>query len=385
MDEAQNPFLAQHGRAPRGIVGRDDEFAAIDELLDATASGAGAAPLVFCGRSGVGTTVVVRSVEAVALERDWYAGFASPNLDEPLRETVARAFAAALTSFAARRPGAAAVRSAAEAVAGFCPYVIDDLPGAVAAAAVDTPRGSLGRDLRRLIASVGDGLRDLVGRGLVLVIDDLHRAQSDEIVDLFEAFTESMRDGQPVTLIAAGTPTLGYLATRAGIGGRVFDIAPLIAADARDLVRDWAASEGVTIDDDAVDAIVASTAGYPALVLLYAHAAWNMAAGPTVTAADVAAGAAVARDRLARDVLAPRFALAAAARRYVRAVAEADDPADSDAIARRLGDTTRFGNGASQLTELRDELVRRGVLTNINGARLAFAHPAARSYVLSWE
>ncbi len=374
-----------HGRAPSEIVGRHDEVAAINELLDAMASGAGAAPLVFCGRSGVGTSVVVRGVESLALERDWYVGFATPNIDEPLRDTVARAFAAALTSFAARRPGAAAVRSAAEAVAGFCPHVIDDLPGAVAAAAVDTPRGSFGRDLRRLIASVGDDLRDLVGRGLVLVIDDLHRAQPEEIVDLLAAFTESMRDGQPVAIVAAGTPTLGHLATRAGLGGRVFDIAPLVAADARTLVRDQTATEAVLIDDDAVDAVVALAAGYPALVLLYAHAAWNEAAGPTITAADVAAGVPVARDRLARNVLAPRFALAAAARRYVRAVAEADDPVDSDAIARRLGDTTRFGHGVSQLTEMRDELVRRGVLTNIDGARLAFAHPAARSYVLSWE
>ena len=385
MDEARNPFDPHHGRDPVALVGRDRELAAIDTLLDRLAAGAATAPTVFSGRSGVGTSALVRVVAEHAAPHDWHTGLASPAVDEPLRETVARAFAQALSSFAARRPGAAGVRIAADALAGFAPSVLDELPGSIGPDAVDVPRGDLARDLRRLVAAVADSLRDLVGRGLLVVIDDLHRAPADDAAVVLRTFADAMRDGQPVGLVVAGTPTVRWLAATAGIVDSVIDVAPLGMADTFALVRDRARSAGAEVDDDALDAIARSTAGYPALALLYARAAWDAAAGPTITGADVTDGAATARDRLARTVLAPAFAVAPAARRYLRAVAESDDPADSGAIARRLGDTTRFGSGASQLTQLRDELVRLGLLTNIDGTHLTFAHPAARSYVLSWE
>ena len=35
--------------------------------------------------------------------------------------------------------------------------------------------------------------------------------------------------------------------------------------------------------------------------------------------------------------------------------------------------------------ELVVDLVRRGVLATADGSHLTFSHPAARSYVLSWE
>jgi len=72
-------------------------------------------------------------------------------------------------------------------------------------------------------------------------------------------------------------------------------------------------------------------------------------------------------------------------RHSLRAVAEAEDPAASDLIARRLGDTTRFGSGASQMPEVSDEFVRRGLHSTVDGMHLAFVHPAARSFVLSGE
>ena len=86
------------------------------------------------------------------------------------------------------------------------------------------------------------------------------------------------------------------------------------------------------------------------------------------------------RHRDDRRVLGPR-----AGDLVLHGVEHADDPADSEVIARRLGDTTRFGSGASQMTELRDDLVRRGLLSNADGTHLAFVHPAARSFVLSWD
>ncbi len=385
MDHARNPFDARRRHDPASLVGRDRELGVVDALLGRLATGAPSAPVVFCGRAGTGRTALLEAVTVRAADHDWYAGMASPERIEPLRDTVARGFARALGALAARRPGASGLRGAAEAVVAFSPHVLTELPVPVMPASLDVVRGDLERDLRRLIGRVADNLRELVGRGLVVVIDDLHEAEPLEVVALLRTFDTSMRDGQPIGLVVGGTPTLRHVAAGADLDLEIVEVAPLSPVDSARLVMARAQQAGVEMEPGAGDAVAKATAGYPELVLLYAGAAWDTAPGPTITAADVAAGAAVARDRLARFVLTPAFTISPAARRYVRAVAEADDPVDGELIARRLGDTTRFGSGASQLTELRDELVRRGLLSVAQGNRLAFVHPAARSFVLSWD
>ena len=367
------------------LVGRERERDIVDALLDHLAAGAPTEPLVFCGRGGVGRSAVLERVASRAADHDWYTGLAVAELTEPVRDVVARAFARALTALAARRPGASGLRSAAEAVVAFSPHVLAELPVPVMPSSIDVVRGDLERDLRRLVVKVADSMRELVGRGLLVVIDDLHRADALEVAAVLRTFGASMRDGQPIGLVAGGTATLRHVVALAELDADIVEIAPLSPTDTARLVISLAHAAGVEMEPAAGDAIAGATAGYPELVLLYAGAAWDTAPGPTITAADVAAGAAVARDRLARLVLAAAFTVSPAARRYVRAVAEAEDPADSELIARRLGDTTRFGSGASQMTELRDDLVRRGLLSLLDRTHLAFVHPAARSYVLSWD
>jgi hypothetical protein len=270
-------------------------------------------------------------------------------------------------------------------VVAFSPHVLAELPVPVMPSSIDVVRGDLQRDLRRLIGRVSDSLRELVGRGLLVILDDLHRADPLEAAAVLRTFDAAMRDGQPVGLIAAGTATLRHAIALTEVEFEVLEVAPLHPGDCASLVIGLARLAGVEMEPAAGAAIAKATAGYPQLVLLYAAAAWDTAPGPTIVAADVAAGAAVARDRLARLVLTPAFSVSPAARRYLRAVAEAEDPVAGDLIARRLGDTTRFGSGASQMTEVRDELARRGLLSAADGTHLAFVHPAARSFVLSWE
>lgn len=385
MDHERNPFDASRRYGPDALVGRQHELGIVDVLLDRLAAGAPAGPIVLCGRAGVGRTAILEAAAARAAGRDWYAGLAAPELAEPLRDGVARAFARALTALSARRPGASGLRSAAEAVIAFSPHVLAELPVPMMPSSIDVVRGDLQRDLRRLIGRVSDSLRELVGRGLLVMIDDLHRADPLETAAVLRTFDAAMRDGQPIGLIVAGTAALRHVVALTDVALEVLEIAPLQPGAGAGLVIGLAQQAGVEMEPAAGAAIAKATAGYPQLVLLYAAAAWDTAPGPTIAAADVAAGAAVARDRLARLVLTPAFSVPSAARRYVRAVAEAEDPADSDLIARRLGDTTRFGSGASQMTELRDELVRRGLLSTADGTHLAFVHPAARSFVLSWE
>lgn len=391
MDEQRNPFVVDRTDAAAAVaagavepIGRARELEAVDAMLDALASGGDAMPVLLAGRSGVGTSTIAAAVDARATARDWCCGTVTVPVGDPLRDVVASAFAAALQVFAQRRPGAAALRVAADALAGFAPAVVDALPVPVTHEALAVSRGDLGRDLRRLLANVADAMRELVGRGFVIVLDDLHAAEAADAAALVAAFADAGRDAQPVALVAAGTATLHRVAADAGEPGVVLDVGPLGAADVEAVL-----AAGASWTPAAAQVVARSTAGYPQLVLLYAHAAWAAAtsapAGGPIYEDAVNAGAPVARDLLARTVLAPAYDVSGAARRYLRAVAEADDLVDAATVARRLGDTTRFGSGASQLAILADDLVRRGLLATTDGVHLTFAHPAGRSYVLSWE
>jgi hypothetical protein len=384
MDEARNPFdpFAAHAAL---LVGRSAELQLVDDTVTQLAAGRSAVPVLLAGRSGAGTSTLLGALGPAAERHDWHTGVAPALPDEPLREAVGRAFARALTSFAARRPGAHGVRAAADALVAFAPRAATELPVAADPGHFDEARGDLARDLRRLLSRTGDALRDLVGRGFVVVIDDLHAADPVDAIALVATAAEAMRDGVPVAIVAGGTPTLRWFARAAGTPDALHEVRPLDVAAVTELLRTATARAHGGIDDRAIEAVAHATAGYPQLVVLYAQAAWRVAGGPIITGDDVAVAAEEARTRLAQAVLGPAFALDAASRRYLRAVAEAGDPADSVLLDRRLGDTTRFGAGSSPRTELRDALVRRGLLSNLDGTHLGFAHPAARSYVLSWQ
>ena len=130
------------------------------------------------------------------------------------------------------------------------------------------------------------------------------------------------------------------------------------------------------IGQDAVRAVGDKSVGSPLLVQALASAAWDASSGDSVTAEHVEAGRGRAESLFVEEYVAPLLdRLAPAERRYLRAMAELrHQRLDSLVVARKLGDTTRFGE-SSTLAAVRDGLLRAGLLWSPDGQELRFTLP----------
>ncbi len=191
MDDVRNPF-ASFGGGPSILVGREPALQLVEGVVTRLSAGASCAPVLFAGRTGVGTSAILGAVPPRVAHYDWYAGIARARPDEPLRDAVGRAFARALGSLASRRPGAVAVRAASDAVAAFAPRAAGDLPVTPDPHAYAESPGDLARDLRRVFSRVGDALGDLVGRGLVVTLDDFIPGRDDYLLRAAQAVRQAV-------------------------------------------------------------------------------------------------------------------------------------------------------------------------------------------------
>jgi len=155
---------------------------------------------------------------------------------------------------------------------------------------------------------------------------------------------------------------------------RLFDfreVGPLPAEAARAAIRKPAEAEGVKIDDDALDRIVAATHRYPYFLQEWDKHAWDTAADSRITRLDVDRGSETAIAALDESFFRVRFdRLTPLEKRYLRAMAElGPGPHRSGQIADVLGrDVTSLGPTRSQL-------IAKGMIWSPSHGDTAFTVP----------
>jgi hypothetical protein len=155
----------------------------------------------------------------------------------------------------------------------------------------------------------------------------------------------------------------------------------LTPSEARRAVTEPAAALGVAWADDALERVTNAAAGYPYFLQLHASETWDAAVGATViTAADVAAAEPRALRRLETGLYRARYQRASTGeQRYLHEVARlmTDNQVRTAAVADALG------RDLSELSTVRDRLIRKGVVYSPEIGALAFSVPGFRSYVLA--
>lgn len=127
----------------------------------------------------------------------------------------------------------------------------------------------------------------------------------------------------------------------------------------------------------AIDRVIA-TLGYPYFLQEFGKQAWNVADGPTIELADVAAGAMLALDGLDRGFFRARIDRTTDAERdYLRAMAAlgGSGPYRSGAVSQRMGKKT------TQTGPVRDSLIKRGLIYAPRHGELAFTVPMFDGFI----
>jgi hypothetical protein len=321
--------------------------------------------MLITGLRGVGKTVLLNTFEGIAKEMGFSTASSEITHGTAFRGLIARLARRALLSVS---PLDSLKDRAKRAVAVFKAFKLRVPDGGpeitidIAAALGQADSGDLGEDLADLFVALGEAAAEQE-TGVVFLLDEIQFLGKEELEALIAAIHRVSQRALPVTLVGAGLPQLPQLAGEAkSYAERLFDfpkIGSLSAEAARRALEEPATKEEARYAADAIEGILRFTEGYPYFLQEYGRQVWNIAAGPAITAADVAAAQRAVELELDSNFFAVRVARCTGAELdYLKAMASLGrGPYRSGEIATTLGKA-----GAPNVAPTRARLIEKGLI-----------------------
>jgi hypothetical protein len=386
MDPIRNPFAPGAGNPPPELAGRSQILADADITLRRVAAGRPSQSVILVGLRGVGKTVLLVRMQEMAETLGYRVHLIEAHEGKSLPELLFPALRATLVSLSLVESAKAAGRRALRVLASFIRGLsvkMNDVEYAVnldpEVGAADS--GDLESDLPALFAAVGAAAK-AANRPVALLIDEMQYLSEAEFSALIMAIHKVNQLNLPILLIGAGLPQILALAGESkSYSERLFKypaIGALSEQDASQAIEAPLKAEGVSIGRVATAAILDVTQRYPYFLQQWAHDAWNLAEGDSITDQNVVDAYSVAIRTLDESFFKVRFdRCTPSERRYMRALAELGPGAHrSGDIADRLGvKTTSVG-------PTRGKLIRKGMIYSPSHGDTTFTVPLFNEYML---
>ena len=311
-----SPFTPGYGVLPEVWAGREREFADFDQVVLPRVRGRmyERARLVT-GDRGVGKTVFLTHLEDDARAAGcWPVRVSARRGDALVRDLLvatARRVGAHDRSFAVNRSLGRLLQVIAGITVGPRGVEVD----------VDSARPDT-------VADPGEALASLLvvaarsaashGAALILLLDETQNAADETLGDVCHALQqaqttadtatgprgEQLRRYVPLAVYIAGLPGIVDKIRRAGATfferSAVLDFGLLAEPDVRAALAAAAGNREVSVDADALDAMVEAIGGYPYFLHVIGRQVWLAGDGPVITRTDADAGITAARTEMAR-------------------------------------------------------------------------------------
>ncbi len=379
MDPIRNPYAPGAGTQPPELAGRDEIRESARIALERTRMGRSTKSLMMVGLRGVGKTVLLDVIR----ENAESGGICALRMEAPENRSLPSILAPQLrvallklsNSQAARRLAQRALRGLAGFVAALKVKFQDievglDLkpePGLA-------DNGDLEADLQDLFEAVGAAAK-ADGTCVALFVDELQYVEEDQLAALITALHRISQRRLPVVMLGAGLPQVrAHMGKAKSYAERLFEfpeIGPLSREDAKVAIAKPAKDEGVDIEPDALDAVVARTEGYPYFLQEWGKHLWNVAERSPITVSSVEVASEQAIADLDESFFLMRFdRLTPTQKRYLRAMAQlGPGPHRSGDIADELG------RKVTSLAPIRSQLLNKGMIWSPGHGDTAFTVP----------
>jgi hypothetical protein len=383
MDPVRNPFAPGAGTTPPELAGRSAIIADADIALQRRLLGKSAKSVMLLGLRGVGKTVLLNRIHAVAKERGYETAFIESPEDASLAKMLIPHLHQALRRFSMKEQARSAAHRALRALRSFASILkieygdasisVDPEPGAA-------DSGNMEFDLVDLFGRVGEAAGS-AGAGWALLIDEVQYLDTADLSALIVALHRVNQQGLPIAFFGAGLPQIAALAGDAkSYSERLFDFPVIGALDpgpARAAIAQPIHGEGEAIDTDALEAIVVATHGYPYFLQEWGFQAWNAADRSPIDLSDVDQATHDALRRLDEGFFRVRFdRLTPKEREYVLAMASlGEGPYRSADVAAKLGENIQT------LGPRRAAIIRKGMIYSPSHGDIAFTVPLFEQFL----
>lgn len=384
MDPVRNPFAPGAGSRPPELAGRqliiEDARVAIERAL----LGKPSRSQMFLGLRGVGKTVLLNTVEAMARARGHLTSIIEAPESKPLGELLLPRIHQVLRKLSVADHAKAKAHEAMRALRSFASVFkleYGDLAIAVDPEVGVADSGDLENDLPELFVRIGEAAK-AAGKAWTLLIDEVQYLSQKDLAALIVSLHKINQANLPVLFFGAGLPQVAALSGEAkSYAERLFhypDVGALPETDAKAAIQQPVTDEGASIDDAALTEIFLKTRGYPYFLQEWGHQSWNLAAGSTITLNDARQAEATTLKRLDEGFFKVRFdRLTPKEREYVIAMAKlGNGPYRSSDVADALGET------AQSLGPRRAQIISKGMIYSPSHGDIAFTVPMFNDYLI---
>lgn len=383
MDAVRNPFAPGAGTQPPALVARDDIIHDADIALQRIKIGKSAKSQIFLGLRGTGKTVLLNKVEDMAENYHHITAFVEApdngkflELLLPEMVTALRKFSSVEAAKALAHSGLKALRSLVSAFHisyGEFGLSVDPEPGTA-------DSGNLEKDLMDVFLAVGRAAKS-AGQTWTLLVDELQYLSLKELSALIVALHRCGQKQLPVLMFGAGLPQIAALSGDAkSYAERLFHfrtIGPLPQQEAVAALRKPIEDEGEKITDEALEAIIEETCGYPYFIQEWGFQIWNLADLSPIDITVAHAATISALKRLDEGFFRVRFdRLTPKERDYVFAMAKlGTGPYLSGEVAKKLGVQSK------SLGPRRANIIHKGMIYSPEHGSIAFTVPLFEKFL----
>lgn len=378
---ALNPFMPGAGKQPPELVGRAQDLALMERMTTRTKLGLLDRGVIYSGLRGMGKTVLLLKLGAMAAEAGMATvqieanGDAAAEYDELFREI----------SLAVMRVRKADLRRRLSDVFAHVESISLDFVFGSAKVELGgeaaTKRGVQTSSYR--LELLIEGLSEELGKegsGLFLFMDEFQDMSAEVMATLIVVQHKMGQRNLPFYIIGAGLPNLpGVLTKSRSYAERLFEyrvIGRLDDTAVADGFQKPANELGYAFDDEALSRLVELSTGYPYFIQAYGKAAWDAADSNPITVAAVRRGEPVARAELDRGLYISRWQRATPlGREYLAAMAAIGESCTSAQVAKRLN------RSASDLSSIRLSLIELGLIYAPERGRVSFTVPGMDEFI----
>lgn len=380
-----NPFTPNAGARPPVLAGRVDELTAFEVLLDRLTRGHSAQSMIVIGLRGVGKTVLLTEFEERARRSGWITVEAEITKHADFGGRMANLVRRALLQAAPKARWKDRGRRAAQVLKSFQLTVSPS--GEVTAGMREVEplegladSGNLAEDLTDVMVALGEAAQE-ESTGVVFLFDEVQFLSLPELEALIAALHKTVQRQLPITFVGAGLPQLPELAGDAKSYAERLLRFPFVGSlphdEAVTAVRGPLRELEVEIDEDAVEAVVAYTEGYPYFLQEYGSTIWDLASASPVSLATVERAQEVVEAKLDGSFFKVRAERTTDLElQYLRAMAElGPEPHQARDVAKLLD------RSSEQLGPTRARLIEKGLLYTPGYGLAAFTVPQFDRYM----
>lgn len=383
MDPVRNPFVPGAGSQPPELAGRDQILTDARIAIQRALAGKNTQSQILLGLRGVGKTVLLNQIEKMADEAGHFTSIIEAPEDKPLPELLYPRVTQVLRKLSLLETSRALAHGAMRALRGFASVFkveVGDVSISVDPEPGVADSGNLEYDLAELFVKVGEAARS-AGKGWTLLIDEIQYIKADDYAALIVAIHRVNQRNLPVLFFGAGLPQVAALSGDAkSYAERLFSypaVGALDQASAEIAIRVPVEEEKEKITDEALDAIIGKTHGYPYFLQEWGYQAWNTADRSPIDIEDVERSSVQALARLDDGFFKVRFdRLTPAEREYVCAMAKLGEG------PYRSGDVADMMNRPAQrLGPMRASIIKKGMIYSPSHGDIAFTVPLFGDYL----